>query len=386
MVRGRVLLGVLGVLLLALALLAVACNGDSTPTPTRTPTRTPTPTATPSPTPLPPISVSSASSIGDLLKQLTSSEQQCIRDALGADVQDLSSGDTNPTGAQLQALLDCDVDLPTGDGNGLPSSLQAALTDCFFDPAAYAAMQVYLSGERPLTDAEIGALALCGFFDVLDYLSGDGKGPNLTADQLQCLRGELAPESRQTNDEGPSLTADERAAFEACGVGLVKGDYDLCILNALGPEFLQRADEHTSLMADEKAALANCRMMISTGDEHDSGSTATQRFLPSDNECIADAIGSDTIDGILSGDRRPTDDERAAFAACGVDISRGEDDSEEPDRTAAQIECLLKSVGAAVLAEYAQRDDHQPLTEDELAAFAACGVKIRDFDEARAKE
>ena len=455
--RRRVLPGVVGALALTLALMAVACGGgvDQTSTPTL----------------LSPLSVSDSSRIGDVLSQLPASEQQCIQDALGEAAynqvlqgtlgDDLSlehedivagclSGDSmarivigglsSEVGPLSDATIECmrdslaDTDLTSlalggrDIENGAASDLTVflCLTDeeaaranvSFFEDEEISLTQircvtevvdisVFLAlGDTPdeIAPTEVlQAMLDCG----VDLFTGDGDDSDLTSKQLQCLLDALGPDI-QMDSRDTLPTAQEFQALLDCGLDLLTGDGDgpdltsdqlQCLLGAVGPDFLQKADAEEPLTPEEFQALMHaatvsalgCGVGMPTGERPTSRNNDSSRGNVDDEQktCLEETLGSDALAEVASEDRHPTNDELEAFAACGVDVPSGDaghhaDDGGSPDErddhsskhnlTDTQLACLQDALDHDA-AQETTSGDRTP-TFVEIQALLTCGVNL----------
>ena len=154
-----------------------------------------------------------------------------------------------------------------------------------------------------------------------------GDGPDLTPGQLQCLIDALGPGFLQRGDDDTPPTAAELEALTNCGVEIPTGDdgHDFtsdqlqCLLNAVGPDFLQRGDTGEPSTPAELQALIDCGVDIPTGDDGDG-----PQLTPDQLSWVLDAVGATALQEFSSGDRHPTADELTALEACGVDIPTGD--------------------------------------------------------------
>ncbi len=319
--------------------------------------------------------------------EISVTQLRCVTGAVDLSVL-LALGDgpdEAPPLEVLQAMLDCGVDLPTGDGDG-PDFTSAQL-QCLVD-ALGPDFQLG-SGDTAPSIAVLQALLDCG----VDIPTGGGEGHDLTPGQLQCLLDALGPDFLQSTDQDHPPTPAELRALLDCGVAIPIGDdsggegHDLtpgqlqCLLDVLGPDFLQRSDEGGPPTPAELQALVDCEVDISTSRNNDS---SREHVDDEQKECLEDALGSDALAEIASGDRHPTADEQAALTNCDVTMpigdraSRSDDGSSGQHRDDGQKACLEEALGSDVLAEITSGARHP--TTAELEAFVGCGVAIPTGD------
>jgi hypothetical protein len=285
--RSRSLLGAAAVGLV-LALLMAACGESDTPTPTATAP------------PLPPLTLLQESLASDILAQFPETEQECINQALG----DQAYGEFRET-------------------TFVPVAVPEHLTAFFQCIGQDSAARLYIAfgtvGSQGISDETYNCMRdTLADFDVLSVLSGEAQQEFvMLVGTILCLN-DLEAEQVQVNsfpaatESGEVSLVQMRCVAEEVGVTNMVG----VLIQALGT---------VELPQEVFTAVEECGVQLlpiagsdGTGPD-DNGQSGGFSLTPEHFQCLRDALESQVLIDLQSGERQPTSAEAAVLVGCGVE-------------------------------------------------------------------
>ena len=273
-------------LLLALLVVVTAC-GSGEPTPTSTPT------------PLPPFTIASGSTGADLLGQLPTSEQACVRAALAATAFD----------ALMEATASAEVSLLEQE------QVMGSLLECL---SSESATRLFIGGVATEAGGLSSTTVVCmrnvlGNFDIRGLLANDPGEDTASLSGLMGMMLCLSDEEAQRVNIGgsdllglPSGTGATLAQIR-CAIQYVE-------LNAIF-DLLSAINQMETPSLDVLIALADCGVGLRGAGGPDIDGDQLR--------CLRGQLGEDSTIGLLLLERFPTASELAALAGCGVSSPDG---------------------------------------------------------------
>ena len=352
-----------GLLVLALGLLAAAC--ETSPTPTPTPTATPTPT----PTPLAPFAISEGATYANIFGQLPAREQECIRQGLGEPA--------------LGQFLGRDF-----EGETLPEENEV-LAQCLSQESASRLFIGAIGGEvGGLSDATITCMRntladvdLPALFAAEDEEEEEGFALFLGA--LLCLNDEEAARaSGLFGDEEGLSVADIRCVAERVDLGLLVQFFEEFFEAAGEGEIpIQELLEAFQEVLDAfQACGVELEELLGPGEAAPDGLGELDLTLEQ-RACIGDSLEPGVLHELRTGARLPTPEELQALQACGVELEElgGPGEAEPPslselEITSEQRTCIVANLDPGVMFELLF-EGRLP-TPEEFQVLISCGLDV----------